>query len=190
MNISFQKFVAEAAAPLLGSPAIYASSSPELLSQYPIQPGSDWSIIVHKDHDTHLPSSTFYGSYGVTEAKVRTWLLAHRLPTTVELTQDTFQSVMNAPQAPLVVIAASQADKSDKIKNQFQELAKKWRWRTEGSGMVNGREVVFTWMDTDEWGKWMKSMYGIQPNGDDHGHGHEVLEDVKVIIADHRVCYC
>jgi thioredoxin domain-containing protein 5 len=99
---------------------------------------------------------------------------------------------MNAPQAPLVVIGASQADKSDKIRDQFHELAKKWRWRTEGSGMVNGREVVFTWMDMNDWGKWMKSMYGIQSNKDyhDHDHDHEDLDDVKVIIADHSVCYC
>ena len=148
--------------------------------------GSHWSIIVHKDHDTHLPSSTFYGSYDITQAKLRTWLLTHRLPTTLQLTQDTFQSVMNAPQAPLVVIAASQADNSDKIKNQFHELAKKWRLRTGGNGMVNGREVVFTWMDMNEWGKWMKAMYGIRPNDDYHDRID--LEDVKVIIADHSVC--
>ena len=92
---------------------------------------------------------------------------------------------MKAPQSPLVVIAASQPGKSDKIRDQFSELAKKWRWRTEGSGTVNGREVVFAWMDTDEWGKWMKAMYGIQANGDDQD-----LEDVKVIIADHSVCSC
>ena len=150
------------------------------------QPGSHWSITVHKDHDTHLPSSTFYGSYGVTQAKLRTWFLTHRLPTTLELTRDTFQRVMNAPQAPLVVIAGSQADNSYKIKNQFHELAKKWRWRTEGSGMVNGRQVVFTWMDVNDWGKWMKSMYGIMPNEDNHEHRGD-LEDVKVIIADHSV---
>ena len=189
-NISFQKFVAEAAAPLLGSPTIYASSSPELHAQYPNQPGSPWSFTVHKDHDTHLPSSTFHGTYGVTKAKLRTWLLSHRLPTTLQLTQDTFQSVMNAPQAPLVVIAASHPDNNDKIKDQFQGLAKKWRWRTEGSGMTNGREVVFTWMDMNDWGKWMKSMYGIQPNTDDHNHDYKDLENVKVIIADHSVCHC
>lgn len=90
---------------------------------------------------------------------------------------------MNAPQSPLVVIAASHKDNTDKIRDQFRELAKKWRWRTEGSGTVNEREVVFTWMDRDEWGKWMKAMYGIQSNGDDQD-----LENVKVIIVDHNVC--
>jgi thioredoxin domain-containing protein 5 len=97
---------------------------------------------------------------------------------------------MNAPQAPLVVIAASQPGNSDRIRDQFHELAKKWRWRTEGSGMANGREVVFTWMDMNDWGKWMKAMYGILPNNDDHNHDHENLENVKVIIADHSVCHC
>ena len=57
---------------------------------------------------------------------------------------------------------------------------------------MNGREVVFTWMDMDEWGKWMKAMYGIQPKNDDHHHDYDGqdLEDVKVIIADHSVCHC
>lgn len=53
---------------------------------------------------------------------------------------------------------------------------------------MNGREVVFTWMDMDEWGKWMKAMYGIQSKKDHHDHDGQNLEDVKVIIADHSVC--
>ena len=87
---------------------------------------------------------------------------------------------MNAPQALLVVIAASKKDTSDKIKNGFRDLAKKWRLRTDGSGIVHGREVVFTWMNTDSWGTWMK---------DGHYDHYRDLEDVKVIIADHSVCY-
>jgi len=177
------KFVEEASAPLLGSPAIYASSAPELRAQFSIPPASHWSIIVIKDHDTTLPSSTFYGSTAVTQDKLRSWLLTHRLPTMLELTQDTFQTVMNAPQSPLVVIAASHKDQSTKIRDRFRDLAKKWRVKTDGSGIVHGREVVFTWMDVDEWGKWLKTMYGIHPN-DDERH-HQDLEDVKVIITDH-----
>ena len=97
---------------------------------------------------------------------------------------------MNAPQALLVVITASKKDTSDKIKNAFRDLAKKWRLRTDGSGIVHGCEVVFTWMNTDSWGTWMKAMYGIQSNDDDgHYDHHRDLEDVKVIIADHSVCY-
>ena len=53
--------------------------------------------------------------------------------------------------------------------------------------MTYGREVVFTWMDMNIWGKWMKAMYGIQSYNDDDGQD---LEDVKVIIADHSVCHC
>lgn len=183
-----QKFVGEASTSLLGSPVIYASSSPELRSQFSIPSTSDWSITVLKDHDTSLPSPTFYGSTAVTQDKLKTWLLTHRLPTTLELTQDTFQRVMKAPHSPLVVIAASQKDRSGKIRDKFRELTKKWRLRTDGSGIAHGREVLFTWMDSDEWGKWMKAMYGIQLNNDDHYQ--QDLEDVKVIIADHSVCYC
>lgn len=183
-----QKFVEEASAPLLGSPAIYASSAPELRAQFSIPSASHWSIIVIKDHDATLPSSMFHGSTAVTQDKLRSWLLAHRLPTMLELTQDTFQTVMNAPQSPLVVIAASHKDQSTKIRDRFRDLAKKWRVKTDGSGIVHGREVVFTWMDVDEWGKWLQSMYGIHLN-DDERHRQD-LEDVKVIITDHSVCYC
>lgn len=187
--IVMQKFVGEASAPLLGSPSVYASSSPELHTQFSIPHASHWSITVLKNHDTLLPSSTFYGSPEVTQDKLKAWLLTHRLPTTLELTDSTFQSVMNAPQSPLVVIAASHKDRSDKIRDRFRELGKKWQIRTEGSGIVHGREVVFTWMDTDTWGDWLKSMYGIQSNDDDDDDDQD-LEDVKVIIADHSVCHC
>lgn len=49
--------------------------------------------------------------------------------------------------------------------------------------MVHGREVIFTWMDMDKWGDWMKSMYGIRMAYDGSG----TLDDVPVIISDHKV---
>ena len=103
----------------------------------------------------------------------------------MELTQDTFQKVMNAPQEPLVVIAAVTQGHKNKVEERFMALAKKWRIRTSGTGMAHGREVVFTWMDMDKWGDWMKSMYGITKTADESG----TLDDVPVVIADHRVSH-
>lgn len=112
----------------------------------------------------------------------------HRLPTSVELTRDTFQSVMNAPHAPLVVITAGPEALKEKIMQRLRDVGKKWRSRTNGSGMVHGREVVFAWMDRGRWADWMKSMYGIKETNDgDHDNDKDELEDLKVVIADHSV---
>ena len=65
---------------------------------------------------------------------------------------------MNAPHKPLVVIAAtSQSDKEQTAK-EVTEIARKWRDRKEQA------PVVFTWMDADRWGSWLKSMYGVKPS--------------------------
>jgi hypothetical protein len=89
---------------------------------------------------------------------------------------------MNAPSHPLVLIAASTPTTASVIEFRMEELAKKWRSKTGGSGLINGQEVVFTWMDVEQWKDWMKSMYGISAS-----KGTE-LKDVPVVIADHHVC--
>ena len=92
---------------------------------------------------------------------------------------------MSAPQAPLVVIATvSEGGLKEKVEERLRDVGKKWRVRTEGSGMVNGREVVWTLMDQTRWGQWLKSMYGIKKGS------VEGFEDVKVIITDHKVGLC
>lgn len=92
---------------------------------------------------------------------------------------------MNAPQAPLVVIAAvSEGPMKEKVEERLRDVGKKWRVRTEGSGIVNGKEVVWTLMDKTKWGQWLKSMYGIQKDVVEAG-----FEDVKVIVADHSVSF-
>ncbi|KAF8185117.1 protein disulfide isomerase [Pholiota molesta] len=174
--------IREAAAPLLGSPRIFASSDPTLHTRFGIPPASPWALLVLKDHDTRLPASTFYGASAATpgaDPKLRKWLLTHRLPTALELTRDTFQSVMHAPQAPLVVLVASARAAKERVMERVREVGARWRKRTDGSGVVHGREVVFVWMDGGEWAEWLKGMYGI--SGADAGE----LESVQVVIADH-----
>lgn len=181
----------EASAPLLGSPQIYASSDLGLFSRFSIPASSTWALVALKDHDVKLPSSIFYGpsSTSASDPKLRRWLLTHRLPTSVELTSDTFQSVMSAPQAPLVVIAAAPEAMKEKVMTRLHDVGKKWRVRTEGSGISHGREIVFAWMDAKKWGSWMKSMYGIKVDDQhDEKDDHDDLDDVPVIIADHSVC--
>ncbi|KAF8189719.1 protein disulfide isomerase [Pholiota molesta] len=148
------------------APRIFASSDPTLHTRFGIPPASPWALLVLKDHDTRLPASTFYGAAAATpgaDPKLRKWLLAHRLPTALELTRDTFQSVMHAPQAPLVVLVASARAARERVMERVRE-------RTDGSGVVHGREVVFVWMDGGEWA-----------DGADAGE----LESVQVVIADH-----
>ncbi|KAF8960247.1 thioredoxin domain-containing 5 [Flammula alnicola] len=182
-DTSIIETIREASAPLLGTPQILASSDPALYTRFSVS--SPWAIVVIKDHDTQLPSSTFY--HASPSSDLRKWLLTHRLPTSLELTRDTFQSVMNAPQAPLVVIAAGPLSLKEKIMQRLRDVGKKWRVRTDGTlGVVHGREIVFAWMDGGEWAEWMKSMYGIQGAGVHEGkEGEDELEDTQVVIADH-----
>ncbi|KAJ6454695.1 protein disulfide isomerase [Mycena sanguinolenta] len=177
------KTVGRLAAPLLGSPLIFTSGSPLLRERYTIPESAHWAIIALKDRNPHTASSMYIGdaTLDATDTDFSKWLMANRLPTSLELMQDTFQSVMNAPHAPLVVIAAVGPDTREKVAERFRTIALKWRVHTGGTGVVGGRSVVFTWMDAEKWESWMKSMYGLRK-----ARGTDV-EDVGVIIADHQV---
>ncbi|KAJ7154694.1 protein disulfide isomerase [Mycena filopes] len=171
------KTVGRLASPLLGSPLIYTSSAPELFKRYKIPASTPWAVIALKDRDPETASSMYIGE---ADADLTSWLLANRLPTSLELMQDTFQSVMNAPHAPLVVIAAVTKDTRDKVAERFRDIGLKWRVHTGGTGVFAGRAVVFTWMDAEKWEGWMKSMYGLRKS-----RGSDV-EEVRVVIADHK----
>jgi len=181
-------------ASLLGSPVVYTIADPpsSLTSRFSIPSTAKWSIVALKDHDFSTPSAIYSTSASATSLQssklddIKTWLSVNRLPTTVELTQDTFQSVMNSPARPLVVLAAVTKSTKDKVEERMELIGKKWRLRTDGKGMIrdaqNGvdRPVVFAWMDMERWKDWMKSMYGIK------NKGSVALDDIDVIIADHK----
>ncbi|KAH0587068.1 Thioredoxin domain-containing protein 5 [Termitomyces sp. J132] len=176
--------VAPAAAVLLGSPSVYTLSDPALLARFDIPQESTWALLAFKDHDPHVPTAILHERAvpaSTPQDAIRTWFLEQRLPTTLELTQDTFQGVMNAPHAPLVVIAAVTSENSAEVARHMKDTGRKWRLRTKGSGLASGREVVWTWMDAEKWKNWMKSMYGIVVKEED-----DDLDDVPVVVADHQ----
>ncbi|KAF9076692.1 protein disulfide isomerase [Rhodocollybia butyracea] len=183
-------------APLLGSPSVYAVADPpfSLWSQFSIPSTSTWALVAFKDHDITAPSGLYSSSVSSTSLRhndtqnnqIKSWLFRNRLPTTTELTQDTFQSVMNSPARPLVVLAAVTSSNKDRVQQRMEEIGKIWRAATAGTGMLSGkgkseeRPVVFAWMDIERWKDWMKSMYGIK------NKGFLELDDVDVVIADHQ----
>ncbi|KAG1740372.1 thioredoxin-like protein [Suillus lakei] len=154
---------------LLGSPPVFVSSSKELFTRYDIPTLESWAILAFKDNDPKEPISVFNSSIS---DGLSTWLFANRLPTSLELSRDVFQQVMNAPHNPLVVIAATPNDAQNDVSSKLNDIAKKWRLR---KSYVGRQDVVFTWMDADQWGSWMKSMYGVK-----------VKDQAKVVIADHN----
>ena len=105
------------------------------------------------------------------QTTVEDWLTRNKLPTVVALTQETFQDVMNAEHAPLVVLAAVPPAQSDKAKDILDSAAKAYHQRS-----TDDRDVVFTYMDSDKWASWMKSMYGIK-----------TANGPAVIVTDHKV---
>jgi len=176
------KTITRLAAPLLGSPLIFTSPAPALFERFKVSESAPWAVVALKDRNPHTAAAMYIGGTTLdTNGDLPAWLLANRLPTFMELTQDTFQSVMNAPHAPLVVIAAVDATTRDKVAERFRDMAMKWRVRTGGTGISHGRSVVFTWMDAERWESWMKSMYGIRKSRSGE------IEDAGVVIADHKV---
>lgn len=173
--------IREAAAPLLGSPVVYTTSSQALRTKYSIPQSIPWALLSLKDRDASTVTSALYGGATINSDDLKFWLSTHHLPGAIELTQDTFQTVMNANHHPLVVIASSNSQLGGKVEERIRDISKKWRVRTGGSGEVAGREVVFSWMDAQRWKDWMKSMYGITMDEDE-----DDLDDVKVVVADHK----
>ncbi|KAF5390461.1 hypothetical protein D9757_005238 [Collybiopsis confluens] len=183
-------------APLLGSPTVYAiPDAPSTLTSKISLPSTSWAIAAFRDHDFTAPAATFTSqtvsgqlqAQASTLNEIKSWLTLHRLPTTSELTQDTFQSIMNAPARPYVVLAAYTQDNKGKIQERMEQLGQQWRTRTGGNGLLKkGREerpVVFAWMDSERWKDWMSSMYGIKSSG---AAASLDVDDVDVVIADHQ----
>lgn len=157
----------------MGSPVIYTSTSADLFARYKVPVATPWALLALKDHDANTPAAVYYAPSQVSShpgADLKAWLLANRLPTVIELTQDSFQEVMHAPHKPLVVIAAVNKDNKGKIAEKFADLGAMWRARGGGSN------VVFAWMDAERWAKWMKSMYGIVDG-----------PEPTIVVADHSV---
>jgi thioredoxin domain-containing protein 5 len=179
--IRSQKAAHETSGPLLGSPPVYSSHSQDLFARYGVPPSATWALLAFKDHDIGKSAGQLYGSSDTPLAEMSSWFMTHRIPSFVELTADSFQSVMNAPQQPLVLIAAVTDETRGKVQSKLERLASDWKVRIGGTGERNGRQVVFTWMNGEKWKDWLKSMYGIKH------HDEDDLDDVRVVIADHAV---
>ncbi len=96
----------------------------------------------------------------------------------MELSEGSFQEVMNAESKPLVVlVSVTAADiEGDRIVETVRTLAAQWR-RTGATQYTPAHgewQVVFVWMDHGRWTSWLKSMYGIKGPS-------------QVVIVDHSV---
>lgn len=112
---------------------IYSSSDPTLFTRFSIPQTSTWALIALKDHDSDTPSSVHRDSSGSTGA-LSTWLLTHRLPTTLELTQDTFQSARGAARRHRGRVGAEQRRRSGAVYGPCGEVE-----GTDQGDRVDGR---------------------------------------------------
>lgn len=171
---------------LLGSPLILTSSLQTLRSRFqvPSSFNSHPVLLAIKDAVPGTYTSIFqFPASSASDADTEllsSWLLSNRLPTFLELNQDNFQQVMNAPQKPLVVLVAAMPSQVPEVSALVSDSANGWRGRIQrarnGNGDMPSRDVIFTWMDAERWASWMKSMYGIK--------GAHVP---AVVITDHQV---
>ncbi|KAI5119626.1 hypothetical protein M0805_007890 [Coniferiporia weirii] len=157
---------------LLGSPVILTSSNSGLRSRFNIPPEySNTPVLLSiKDGLAHsytslfpLPSDADTTLIADSASTLPKWLLRYRFPSTLALTQDTFQDVMNAPHHPLVVLAAIAPAMETQASDTMRAAALAWRHASEKElPSPPARDVVFAWMDAERWASWMKSMYGIK----------------------------
>ena len=89
----------------------------------------------------------------------------------MELDADSFQEVMNAAHKPFVVIVATPPEQFPQVSENVKSIAKHYK-----DNKYPG-DVVFTWMDSDKWGSWLKSMYGIKAEN-----------TPQVVVVKHSVC--
>lgn len=140
-------------------------------------------LLAFKDKDAREPVAVFYPSPAsqlAADDALNAWLHAHRFPSSFELSKDVFQQVMYAPHKPLVLIVATPPSQRTAVSDKLHEIAQKWRLHTRRTDATPAsapmRDVVFTWMDAGQWGKWMKDMYGIKAG-----------TEPEIVVADHEV---
>ncbi|KAI0765574.1 thioredoxin-domain-containing protein [Irpex lacteus] len=164
--------VLKASRALFGTPPVYAATSPAFYERFNLKPGSS-AVLSLKDFDRTSPAGIYHLEASGTVEDLSNWLVRNRLPMSLELDSDTFQDIMFASHKPLVVITAAPETKLSGASDRVRTVAAQWKGR-QGSD-----DVVFTWMNSDKWAKWLKSMYGI--TADDQAH---------VVITNHsRLIY-
>ena len=171
-----QPSLTQAARPLLGSPPLYVSSAPELFTHFALPDTSDFTLIALKDGDTNAAAHLQFNAQTSVD-DLSKWLQTHRLPLAMELSEGSFQEVMNAESKPLVVlVSVTHAIERDQIVDSVRRLAAQWRrtGATQYTPAHGARQVVFVWMDQERWTSWLKSMYGIKGAA-------------QVVIVDHSV---
>ncbi|TDL14658.1 thioredoxin-domain-containing protein [Rickenella mellea] len=180
---------------LLGTPPVLTSTSSSLRSRFSLPtslPPNAPILLAIKDSSPHEYTAyrSFTSSPSAQDKNTRLdglkdWLSRNRLPTSVELTQENFQQVMNAPHAPLVVLSAVDPSSTHSISSSVTSVGRSWRARrpVRESGPVE-KDVIFVWMDADKWGKWLKSMYGIKKN---RLPGVVIVEHKRLVYYDRGV---
>lgn len=165
------KLVQTAGNTALASPPIhiYTSISPELRSKYGADtPGP--TLIALKavkgasGVSEYISTATFPIVRGISHGEIHAFLGRNAIPLITELTSDNFQTIMTArafDPKPLVVILASKPEGKTEARQMLSAGEEYWR-REQKEKPTPARDVLWTYMDGDKWGSWLKSMYGIK----------------------------
>lgn len=189
--------VKQFASRLLGSVPVRTTSTPSLFWRYGLA-NAPWAVVVLRDGDADEPYAVFVPRDAAPGPALEKFIMKYSIPSSLELSSESFQRVMNAEHKPLVVIAPFNAGSLASVMARSKELAKKWRVR-KADNAANAaahahlhqnheheqephvsREVIFTWMDDGKWGKWLKGMYAMRLTD-------ETVRAQHAILADHAV---
>jgi thioredoxin domain-containing protein 5 len=148
---------------------IYTSTSPELRSQYGADSHGPTIIALKAAHGKsgemeYIPTAHFPVTQSITHSEIHSFLNRNAIPLVTELNSDNFQTIMTAKAfdpKPLVVIMAAKPGSKAEAAKLLSAGEENWRRECKEKGSPP-RDVLWTYMDGDKWGSWLKSMYGIK----------------------------
>jgi len=161
--------IENAAKALLGTPPVFKTHDPDVFNLLGVDPSQGAALVVIKDHEPRA-AATFPLADSHARSTVMPWVLSERLPTMAELSTHNFDEVMRNPSKPIVVLASLDEGSSQ---GQAVLLQAARAWRQSGMKVLD-RPVIFVWMDSTKWAKWLKSMYAVK-----------AANGPAVIISDH-----
>lgn len=133
-------------------PVFFSTSSALQRSLFPAQPLLTPALLVMKDHRFGAAAALTYFAAAHGAWHMQNWLLAHRLPSVVQLTKDTYDQLLLPDHAPLVLAAVPTED--EEARARIEEVALGWE---KGLGRFQ-----FAWVEGEEWRWWLEGRFGVE----------------------------
>ncbi|OUM69148.1 hypothetical protein PIROE2DRAFT_3044, partial [Piromyces sp. E2] len=111
-------------------------------------------LVLLQDHNTKkIPYTKSLSS----ESDLNKWISQTKYPLFTEISSQNSEEIMD--NHDLVVIGFINSNTVNTWTPKFREVARKWR----ASELADTHNVVFTWIDSDKWSKYISKVYHLEP---------------------------